>query len=87
MQLFRSLLFSVGMVLSTIVIGFALPLSALFPFRVTSGVARIYAGFIVHSLRILCGVDFQVRGQEHIPEGAAIIFPSINRRGRLMHYS
>ena len=74
MPFLRSVVFSIGMVLSTIVIGFVLPLSAIFTFQVSSAIARMYAWFIVHSLRILCGVNFQVSGQENIPEGAAILF-------------
>ena len=74
MPFLRAMIFSIGMVLSTIVIGFALPISALFPFRVSTKIARMYAWFIVHSLRVLCGVDYRVRGQENIPEGAAILF-------------
>jgi 1-acyl-sn-glycerol-3-phosphate acyltransferase len=74
MPFLHALIFSIGMVISTIVIGFVLPISALFPFRVSTKIARMYAWFIVHSLRVLCGVDYQVRGQENIPEGAAILF-------------
>jgi 1-acyl-sn-glycerol-3-phosphate acyltransferase len=74
MPYLRAIVFSIGMVLSTILIGFVLPLSAAFTFRVSTKVARMYAWFIVHSLRILCGVNYQVRGQENIPKGAAIIF-------------
>lgn len=74
MPFLRSFIFSIGMILSTILIGFALPASALFAFRVRTKVARMYAWFIVHSLRVLCGVNYQVRGQENIPEGAAILF-------------
>lgn len=74
MPFLRALIFSIGMVVSTIVIGFALPISAVFPFRVSTKIARMYAWFIVHSLKILCGVDYRVRGQENIPEGAAILF-------------
>lgn len=74
MRFLGSLVFSIGMIVSTILIGFVLPLSAAFTFRVSTKVARVYAWFIVHSLRILCGVDYQVRGQENIPKGAAIIF-------------
>ena len=74
MPFLRSFIFSIGMVLSTIAIGFALPISALFAFPVRTKVARMYAWFVVHSLRVLCGVNFQVQGQENIPKGAAILF-------------
>ena len=74
MPFLRSFIFSIGMILSTILIGFALPTSAFFAFRVRTKVARMYAWFIVHSLSFLCGVKYQVRGEENIPKGAAILF-------------
>lgn len=74
MPFIRSLLFSVVMILSTILIGIALPLSTVFSFWVSSKVARTYAAFIVGSLKFFCRIDFQVRGQENIPTGAAILF-------------
>lgn len=74
MQFIRSVLFSVGMITSTVVAAVALLLSSPFPFPVRSRVASIYASYIVNSLKILCGVRYQISGQENIPEGAAIIF-------------
>ena len=74
MPFLRSFIFSIGMILSTILIGFALPTSALFEFPVRTKVARMYAWFVVHSLSFLCGVKYQVRGEENIPKGAAILF-------------
>lgn len=74
MQFLGAVIFSLGMVLSTVVIGLILPATVVFPFRVRTAVARAYAWFIIHSLRVLCGVKFQVRGREHIPAGAAILF-------------
>ncbi len=74
MPFFRALLFSVGMICSTVVTAFALLLCSPLPFFVRAAVARIYASYIVNSLRILCGVDYQVSGLENIPEGAAILF-------------
>lgn len=74
MRFLGAVIFSLGMVLSTVVIGLILPATVVFPFRVRTAVARAYAWFIIHSLRVLCGVKFQVHGKEHIPEGAAILF-------------
>lgn len=74
MPFLRSLVFSFGMICSTIFIGFALPASVLFTFKASTKVARMYAWFIVHSLRFLCGVNYKIKGQENIPGGAGIIF-------------
>ncbi len=74
MQFARSLIFSAGMILSTLIVALALLLCAPLPFTLRSHVARIYASYVVGSLKILCGVDYQIKGRENIPEGAAIIF-------------
>lgn len=73
MQFIGSLIFSVGMIVSTIVAALALLLSAPFPFPFRSRVARSYASFIIGSLKILCGVEYQIKGRENIPQGAAIL--------------
>ena len=74
MQHLRSLLFSIGMITSTIIVAFLLVLSAPLPFPLRSRVARTYAAFIVGSLRVLCGVNYRVRGTENLPDGAGILF-------------
>ena len=74
MQLIRSLLFSISMIFSTVIVAIALVIFAPAPFVVRSRIARVYATFIVASLKMLCGIRYQVKGRENIPEGAAIIF-------------
>jgi len=74
MQFIRSLIFSAGMILSTLIAAFALLLASPFPFVARSRVARAYAAYVIGSLKILCGVDYQVSGRENIPNGAAILF-------------
>lgn len=74
MQLIRSLFFSVLMILSTVLVALILLLLAPAPFFLRSYVARVYARFVVSALKVVCGVEYQVRGRENIPEGAAIIF-------------
>jgi 1-acyl-sn-glycerol-3-phosphate acyltransferase len=74
MRFFLSLLFSTGMILSTIVAALLLMLGAFLPFTVRARIARGYAAFVVASLKILCGTKYQVTGQENIPDRAAIIF-------------
>lgn len=73
MQYIRSLLFSTVMILSTLLVAVFLMISAPAPFVVRSRIARAYAGVVVHALRLLCGVNFQVQGRENIPDGAAIL--------------
>ena len=74
MRFFSSLLFSTCMILSTIVAALFLMLCAPLPFNFRARVARTYAAFILASLKMLCGVNHQVTGQENIPDEAAIVF-------------
>lgn len=74
MQLIRSLLFSAVMTLSTVFVAILIVLLAPLPFRVLSRIGSLYAGFIVSALKVICGIDYQVRGLENIPQGAGIIF-------------
>ena len=73
MQFIRSLLFSTAMISSTLLITLLLVLFSPMPFKFRSRLGRGYAWFIVSSLKILCGIKYQVRGRENIPEGTAII--------------
>ncbi len=74
MQFIRSFIFSVSMIIATILVSLALLLCAPLPFRLRSRVGRAYAAYVIGTLKVLCGVDYQVKGRENIPEGAAIIF-------------
>lgn len=74
MQVIRSLLFSITMILATILVTVALVVVSPAPFIVRSRVARAYARFMVSAAKSLCGISYQVKGRENIPEGAAIIF-------------
>jgi len=74
MQFMRSLIFSASMIVATVLISLLLLLCAPLPFRLRSRAARIYAVYVIGTLKTLCGVNYQVKGLENIPEGAAIIF-------------
>lgn len=78
MRLIRSLLFSAVMITSTVITALLLVLLIFLPFRLLSRISRCYARLIIASLKVLCGIDYQVRGLENIPTagsgGAAIIF-------------
>lgn len=72
-MLLRSALFNVLFWLWIAVLGLAaLPLCLLWrPASLT--VARIWAGGTLWMLRLLCGITHEVRGSEHIPQGAALV--------------
>ncbi len=76
MQAFRSLLFSIGMIVSTIIVTVGSSFFILFPFPVRSKFIRSYAVFNVWSLKVLCGIRYEVKGRENIPDGNFIIFSS-----------
>lgn len=59
--------------MATLLVSAALLLCAPLPFKFRSRVARSYAAFIIGSLKALCGVEYQIKGQENIPQGAAIL--------------
>lgn len=74
MLFIRSLLFSITMILATALVSICLMISIPAPFIVRSRVGRIYASFMVGAAKILCGIKYQVRGTENVPENTAIIF-------------
>ena len=74
MRFIGGLLFSTTMILSTIVAATLLVVFFFLPFPARSAIARGYAAFVIGSLKVFCGVNYRIRGQENIPAGAAIIF-------------
>jgi len=74
MMVLRSALFSLSMILSTIVAALGLILMAPTPFVWRARLAAGYAAYNVAMLKWLCGIDYQVEGRENIPAGPAIIF-------------
>jgi 1-acyl-sn-glycerol-3-phosphate acyltransferase len=72
-MLLRSALFNVAFWLWIFVLGIVgLPFALLYrPASYT--VARLWAYGSLWLLRVLCGITYEVRGSEHIPQGAALI--------------
>jgi 1-acyl-sn-glycerol-3-phosphate acyltransferase len=68
----RSALFLVLSVLVTIPMGVLVPLAGLFGYRAGCFVAKIYAASVVHLARICCGIRWQVRGAENVPDHPVI---------------
>lgn len=73
-MLLRSVLFSLVMILLTVVFATTSVLLRPFPFVVISRYLRFYATLVISSLRIICGVHYEVQGIENIPSTAFIIF-------------
>lgn len=63
----RSLLFSIGMLLSTGIVASLVVLVFFLPFRHRYRVSQLWCRFNLWWLRITCRIDYQVSGSEHIP--------------------
>ena len=73
MILLRSLVFNLVFYLWMAVLGtLCLPV-LLLPRRYAWAVGRLYLRQILALLRILIGLDYRIRGAEHLPHGAAIV--------------
>ncbi|PID78686.1 1-acyl-sn-glycerol-3-phosphate acyltransferase [bacterium DOLZORAL124_64_63] len=73
MQFLRSLVFYVVLILWVLVVVPPLLLMMVLPLRRRGGAARAMSRWLLGALRVICGVDYEVRGREHTAGGAAII--------------
>lgn len=73
MLLGRSLLFSVGMIAATGVVALALVLSAARSFPQRYHISRYWSQFNLWWLQVVCRIDYQVSGVEHIPQRPVIV--------------
>ena len=73
MLILRSIIFNLGMALSTIVMAPLIPLMFILPYGVRYPYLRQWSRFNIWWLRIACGLDYQVKGRENIPEGPAVV--------------
>ena len=73
MKLLRSLLFSLGMLVSIPFGAVGLLLLAWAPFRYRFKVATTWARFVLTWLRITCGISYRVEGLEHVAGGPAVV--------------
>lgn len=74
MSLVRSALFSLVMILFTMIFASMAVFLRPFPFILTSRVLRFYARLVIESLRIICGVRYEVQGLDTVPSAPFIIF-------------
>jgi 1-acyl-sn-glycerol-3-phosphate acyltransferase len=73
-MLIRSTFFSVAMILLTIIFATSSVLLRPFPFILTSWYLRIYAYLVINSLKLICGVQYEIQGRDNIPAAPYIIF-------------
>jgi 1-acyl-sn-glycerol-3-phosphate acyltransferase len=69
----RSLLFSCGMVVSTMVVASLVILSFAMPFRWRYRLSQLWSRFNIIWLRLTCQIDYQLIGVEHIPDHPVVI--------------
>lgn len=75
MQFIRSLLFSVYMIIATIITASLCILLWPFPYCWRYGCINIYAKSVLNALRLLCGISYKIEGREHaLSNHPAIIF-------------
>ncbi len=70
----RSLLFSLVMIISTILITVSLVLISPLPYRWVVLFSRLYPVSIMFALKYICNLRYEVTGRENIPEQTSIIF-------------
>lgn len=71
--LVRSLLFSIGMLLSVGIVASGVVLSFPLPFVQRYRISQCWTRFSIWWLRITCRIDYQVSGVEHIPDHPVIV--------------
>ncbi len=73
MQLLRSLLFHIVMVVSILVYAPLIVLVFWLPYRIRYRFATLWGYFIIWVARVLCGIRYRVEGRENLPAGAMIL--------------
>lgn len=73
MQFLRSALFLLGMVLATVVVAPVVMLSFFLPFEKRYAITQWWTRFNIWSLKTLCGVHYELIGEENVPTTATIV--------------
>jgi 1-acyl-sn-glycerol-3-phosphate acyltransferase len=72
-QLLRSLLFSLGMLVSTGIVASLVVLCFFLPFSQRYRLTQYWSRFNIWWLRVTCRIDYQLSGAEHIPDRPVIV--------------
>ena len=73
MQWLRSLIFTAGMVLSTLLLMPLIPILTLVPFATRYLILSQWSRFNLWTLKVICKLDYVVEGREHIPAEASVV--------------
>ncbi|WP_186764512.1 lysophospholipid acyltransferase family protein [Pistricoccus aurantiacus] len=74
MNTLRSLLFYLGYFLAMLVCGVLfLPVTPLLPLRSRYRLLNLYNHFVIAWFRLCCGVRYDIRGKQHLPDGPCVI--------------
>lgn len=69
----KSAVYLAGQVLSSFALGPVILLLKPFPIEARFAVARLWVRFNLWLLRVVCGLSFEVHGQEHVPDRSGLI--------------
>jgi len=73
MQRLRSLLFTTLFFTFTVLYAvFFILASLVLPWRLRFALARVWSRILLGLLRAICGLDYRIEGQQHIPDGAHV---------------
>jgi 1-acyl-sn-glycerol-3-phosphate acyltransferase len=73
MQMLRSLLFTTLFFTFTVLYAvFFICASLVLPWRLRFALARVWSRILLGLLRAICGLDYRIEGQQHIPDGAHV---------------
>lgn len=66
MLFLRSLTFSLGMILATVILAIPSPILALVPYRPRYRFLNMWHRFVIWWLKVTCKIHYEIEGQEHI---------------------
>jgi len=69
----RSLIFTIVMVVSTVLWSLVCFMAAPLPYRQRFFITSRWNVFIIWCLRVICGIRYEVRGRENLPDAQAIV--------------
>lgn len=73
MQILRASFFTLGMTLSTLVYALPCVLVRFLPYRICFAFVSSWCAFNTFWLRVTCGINYKISGQENIPEQPCVI--------------
>lgn len=73
MLFLRSLLFSIGMLISIVIGGLLVVMLFMLPFTYRYRLTQFWARFNIWWLRVTCGTTYQLHGVEHVPKQPVVV--------------